>query len=187
MKKQLEDMTLEELWQLFPIVLSEHKACWKDWYEEEEKRIRSFLGSEGVQIHHIGSTAIEGIWAKPIVDLLMEIPENLSMETVKGVLTENGYRCMWEGKNRKSFNRGYTENGFAEKVFHLHLRYPGDHDELYFRDYLKSHPDVAGEYERRKLSLWKKYEYNRDGYTEAKTEFILYYTKKAKEKERQKT
>ena len=81
-----------------------------------------------------------------------------------------------------SFNKGYTEQGFAERVFHLHLRYVGDCDELYFRDYLKENPDIAKAYEGLKLGLWKEYEHDRDGYTNAKTEFIQTYTNQAKEK-----
>ena len=87
---------------------------------------------------------------------------------------------MSQSFNRISFNKGYTDNGFAEKVFHLHLRYTGDNDELYFRDYLIEHQDVARQYEELKLKLWKKYQYNRDEYTNAKTEFIKEYTQKAK-------
>lgn len=79
-----------------------------------------------------------------------------------------------------SFNKGYTEDGFAERVFHLHLRYAGDHDELFFRDYLIEHPEAAREYEKLKLSLWKEYEHNRDAYTDAKTELVKKYTEQAK-------
>lgn len=180
MKKQLSEMTLEELWELFPIILTEHQECWGEWYLEEAERIKAFLVMQGIKMHHIGSTAIEGIWAKPIVDILMEIPEQVSMEEVKGILVRNGYICMCEELGRKSFNRGYTVDGFAERVFHLHLRYVGDHDELYFRDYMREHGDLAGEYEKLKLSLWKQYEHNRDGYTEAKGEFVRKYTDVAK-------
>ena len=81
----------------------------------------------------------------------------------------------------RSFNKGYTENGFAEKVFHLHLRYIGDNDEIYFRDYLITHPDIAKEYETLKLKLWKRFEHNRDGYTESKSEFITKYKMLAKQ------
>ena len=87
---------------------------------------------------------------------------------------------MSQTENRLSFNKGYTENGFGERVFHLHLRYAGDNNELYFRDYLIEHPDVAKEYEELKLKLWKKYEHNRDGYTNAKTEMVKQYTEKAR-------
>lgn len=87
---------------------------------------------------------------------------------------------MSETSDRISFNKGYTEKGFAERVFHLHLRYIGDNDELYFRDYLIEHTNIAIEYERMKLELWEKYEFNRDGYTNSKTDFIQKYTEKAK-------
>lgn len=180
MGKSLSDMTLEELWELFPIILSEHKDDWTAWYTEEAKRITTFLPMAGMRISHVGSTAISSLWAKPIVDILLEIPQTVSMETVKHRLTDNGYLCMTEATDRKSFNRGYTREGFAEKVFHLHLRYIGDHDELYFRDYLNEHPDVAKEYEKLKLALWKQYEHNRDAYTEAKSAFVQEQTRKAK-------
>ena len=131
-------------------------------------------------MHHIGSTSIEGIWAKPIIDILLEIPRGEDMGSIKRELLDHGYLLMSESEGRMSFNKGYTLQGFAERVFHLHLRYYGDNDELYFRDYLKAHPDVAKDYEKLKLTLWKKYEYNRDAYTEAKTDFIRLYTQKAK-------
>ena len=87
---------------------------------------------------------------------------------------------MSQSENGLSFNKGYTETGFAERVFHLHLRYVGNNNELYFRDYLIEYPEVAKEYEELKLRLWKEYEYNRDGYTSAKTEFVKKYTEQAK-------
>ncbi len=83
---------------------------------------------------------------------------------------------MSEDENRISLNKGYTENGFAERVFHIHLRYEGDNAEIHFRDYLNSHPETAREYENLKLGLWKKYEHNRDRYTEEKTDFVKKYS-----------
>lgn len=180
MSKSLSEMTLEELWELFPIILSEHKSCWASWYEEERQNIISLLPAANFRIHHIGSTAIDSIMAKPIVDILLEIPKTVTMEEIKEKLTHDGYICMAEEKNRKSFNKGYSEKGFAEKVFHLHLRYHGDNDEIYFRDYMNAHPELAKEYEKLKLSLWKKYEHDRDAYTQAKTAFVLKYTECAK-------
>lgn len=177
---QLSQLTLEELWHLFPIFLSEHKTYWNEWYREEMNRIITFLPVQELRLSHIGSTAVPGIWAKPIIDILAEIPETESMEQVKDVLIKNGYICMSESERRKSFNRGYTSEGFAERVFHLHLRYYNDNDEVFFRDYLNDNPDAAEEYEALKLELWKKYEHNRDAYTEAKGEFVRKYTEKAK-------
>ena len=177
--KKLSEMTLEELWQLFPIRLTEYQPCWQEWYAEESDFLKKIL-PDGVKIHHIGSTALGTIWAKPIVDILVEIPQYSDFTAYKTLLVNGGYICMSEEKNRLSFNKGYTEKGFAERVFHLHLRYAGDNDEVYFRDYLMENPDIAQEYEALKLTLWKEFEFNRDGYTNAKTEFVRTYTQKAR-------
>ena len=178
MGKALSDMTLEELWQLFPIFLTPHQDVWKNWYQEEADILQTMLPLTA-QLHHIGSTAIPGIWAKPIIDILVEVEEG-ELERVRETLVRNGYRCMSQSPRRVSLNKGYTEDGFAQKVFHIHVRCQGDHDELYFRDYLADHPEVAKEYETLKLGLWKRFEHNRDGYTQAKTEFVQRYTQKAK-------
>ena len=178
MSKKLSEMTLEELWQLFPITLTEHDERWASYYAEESAELLRIL-PEGAIISHIGSTAIQCIWAKPIVDILVEVSGNLA--EVAAVLQNNGWIKMSESEVRMSFNKGYTENGFAEKVFHLHLRRIGDNDEIYFRDYLNANPEVAKEYEKLKLGLWKKFEHDRDGYTEAKSEFVAKYTALAKQ------
>lgn len=182
MTKKLSEMTLEELWQLFPIFLTEHQNSWKEWYKNEEKFLKSILPkNQTKRISHIGSSAIDTIWAKPIIDILVEVSIGCNMENIKTLLVNNGYICMCQNETRMSFNKGYTEKGFAEKVYHLHLRYEGDNNELYFRDYLIEHPQIAREYEKLKLDLWKRYERDRDGYTSAKTEFVSLYTKNAKE------
>ena len=181
MSKKLEEMSLEELWQLFPIFLVEHSKDWEVWYEEEKRIITSLIPKEYIiRVAHIGSTAISNIWAKNIVDILIELNLETQLEEVKNILTNNGWLCMSEDLNRISLNKGYTKHGFADKVFPLHLRIKGDNDELYFRDYLRENEDIAKEYESLKLSLWRKFEHNRDGYTEAKTDFIRKYTNLAK-------
>lgn len=182
MSKKLEEMSLEELWQLFPIFLVEHSKDWELWYEEEKRIITSLIPKEYIiRVAHIGSTAISNIWAKNIVDILIELNLETQLEQVKNILTNNGWLCMSENLNRISMNKGYTDQGFADRVFHLHLRIKGDNDELYFRDYLRENEDIAKEYEILKLSLWRKFEHNRDGYTDAKTDFIKKYSKIAKE------
>ena len=79
---------------------------------------------------------------------------------------------MSRSDNRISFNKGYTITGYADKVFHIHIHQTGDNDEIIFRNYLCSHPDIAKRYEGLKISLLPKYKHNRDGYTQAKTKFI---------------
>ena len=179
MGKKLSEMTLEELWQLFPIFLKEHKPCWADWYNEEVKLLQSIL-PPATEYYHVGSTAVKGIKAKPIVDILIVVFSPDQLQQTAKLLQENGYIVMATSEKRISLNKGYTEEGFAEKVFHLHIRLKGDTDEILFRDYLNAHPAVAKEYEALKLQLWEKYEHDRDAYTNAKTEFVTKYTELAK-------
>lgn len=181
MKKELSQMTLEELWQLFPIFLTEHKPYWRSWFEEEHDQLLTVLPmADVVRISHIGSTAIHTIWAKPIIDILVEIRCNCELNKMSHIIQNSGYVLMCSDKMRASFNKGYTPYGFAEKVFHLHLRHSNDNDELYFRDYLNDNPDIAKEYEQLKLALWIQYEHNRDAYTKSKTDFIKTHTGAAK-------
>ena len=181
MGKELSEMTLEELWVLFPIFLVQHDDRWNEYYDEIESIITDLLAGYPVKrISHIGSTAIQDIWAKNIVDVMVEISEKADMEEIALILEQNGFIKMADGNRRISLNEGYTKEGFADKVCHIHLRYTGDNDELYFRDYLKEHPQIAKEYEALKLELWKRYEHNRDAYTDAKTDFIRKWTKEAR-------
>ena len=170
--KSLKDMTLEELWELFPIALTPHNHHWIDWAEEEMATLSNLLSGFYKKISHIGSTAIPGIMAKPIVDILVEIPAETDKEAVKKKMEADGYICMSASGERMSFNKGYTPEGYAERVFHIHFHPTGDNDEIHFRDYLIDHPDVAKEYERLKLSLLPRFKHNRDAYTEAKTDFV---------------
>lgn len=180
MSKKLCEMTLEELWQLFPIMLTEHDPCWADWYAEEVVTLKSILPPD-TDYHHIGSTAVSGIMAKPIIDILIVVNSPERMKRAASLLQSNGCIVMSTAENRISLNKGYTENGFADKVFHLHIRLENDVDEIYFRDYLIAHPDVAKDYEQLKLRLWKQYEHDRDGYTQAKSELVKKYTALAKQ------
>ncbi|MBS6341261.1 MAG: GrpB family protein [Eubacterium limosum] len=168
---------------MFPIILKEHNPDYKVLYEEEKRRIISKVKPENlIRISHIGSTAVKGLTAKPIVDILLEIDGDCGVSAIIKVLKTLGWRLMSQEDDpvKLSFNKGYTPEGFADRVYHLHVRYFGNWPELYFRDFLIAHPDVAGEYERLKLKLWKQYEHDRDGYTEAKTDFVRRYSDMAK-------
>lgn len=183
--KKLEDMTLEELWELFPIVLKEHSPKYAEWYEEEKQNLTELLADFGLQrINLIGSTSVEGLIAKPIVDILLELPEYYELDRVAELLQNAGWILMIRDDEKQTLdlNKGYTPAGFAEKVYHLHVRALGDWDELYFRDYLRKYPKAARQYEELKRSLKEKYEHNRDAYTEAKTAFVQMYSQAARQK-----
>lgn len=165
-------MSLEELWQLFPISLVPHNPEWSDRASEEMAALSYLLAHFHPVINHIGSTAIRDIAAKPIVDILVEISEDYNREDVERVMVTHGYILMSACGERMSFNKGYTPEGYAKRVFHIHIRKPGDNDEIFFRDYLNAHPETAREYEELKQSLLPRFRNDRDGYTAAKTSFV---------------
>lgn len=180
LRKNLKNMTLEELWELFPIDLTSHNPRWQEWAQDEIVALGALLEDYEPIISHIGSTAIPDIQAKPIIDILVEVSLGVDWTPIRTLVENNGYICMAHSESRISFNKGYTAEGYADKVFHIHFRIIGDNDELYFRDYLLTHPKAAKEYENLKLSLLPQYRNDRDGYTEAKTEFIRRITDLAK-------
>lgn len=178
---KLEDLSLEELWELFPITFSDNTGAFKAVYSDEEKILKALTGNYIKRISHIGSTAIANIKAKPIVDILIEIDFD-HKDIVKEILLNNDYVLMSEASDKISFNKGYTINGYADKVFHIHIKKYGDCDELYFRDYLNDNLPKVKEYEKLKSELYEKHKPNRDLYTDGKKKFVTETVNTAKEK-----
>lgn len=171
MNKALADKTLEELWELFPIKFIDHNKTFKTIYSNEESILKSLLNKYINRISHIGSTSIKNIKTKPIIDILIEIDFN-NKDIVKDILLKKDYILMSETIEKISFNKGYTINGYADNVFHIHVKKYGNCDELYFRDYLNDNEPKAKEYEKLKFELYNKYKPNRDLYTDGKKEFV---------------
>ena len=184
MNKPFNDMTNEELWELFPIVLSVHNPIWVKNYLTEKPVLEKAVGIQNiVRMNHIGSTAIPSLIAKPTIDILLEIKDDTDNKRLISNMQSVGYIYSEQPSNpapHMMFMKGYTPQGFKGQAFHVHVRYSGDWDELYFRDYLLAHPEIADEYGKLKLELKKEYEHDRDGYTHAKTDFIKRITKLAR-------
>lgn len=179
--KELKEMSNEELWQLFPIILQEYDPKWPIMYEKQKQLILANLDKKRViRIDHIGSTSVKGLLAKPTVDILLQITELDQQEETAFIkqIEGLGYIFNYQPTNPKPhmmFMKGYTFKGFADEVFHLHVRYLGDYDELYFCRYLRENNDVAEQYGLLKKDLESRFKHDRDGYTNAKTDFIRHY------------
>lgn len=146
-----------------------------------EKVLKKALCAFAVtRISHVDSTTIPGILAKNIVDIMAELAPGKDMERAAEAIESLGFVRKYTEPGRIFLRLGCTEGGFAKEVFHLHLRYRGGCDELYFRDYLRENPALASEYEALKQQLWRQYEHDRDAYTEGKTTFIRKWAKAAK-------
>jgi GrpB-like predicted nucleotidyltransferase (UPF0157 family) len=186
--KKLEDLTPEELGKLFPIQIVPYDKNWVNIFNSESKLIKDTLGDNiALKIEHFGSTAVDGISAKPTIDILVEIPfltDNLK-EMIIQKMTKIDYHFIWRTDEKlpyMHFVKGYTINGFEGNIFHIHM---GDKthplwDRIYFRDYLRQNIKVAKEYESLKISLAEQFKYDREAYTNAKTEFVKRITEIAK-------
>jgi len=192
MMKQILETDEERRARIYPVVLNEYNPVWLDWYLEEKANLERLIGTENIiRIIHIGSTAIPGLTAKPTVDIMLEVNETTDLDKMIAALPSPEYICLNEAAltvptppPHLRFIKGYLPNGFAEKVYHIHVVYTGDddsRDKILFRDYLVSHPEAAVEYATLKRKLFKDYEHDRDGYTEAKGALIKEILGKARD------
>lgn len=174
--KSLNDFTIAELGQLFPIIISDYSDKWPGLYALESKIITdSFSKAEIVRIDHIGSTAIPELKAKPTIDILLQVTKQIDIQKLKDTFKSIGYEINNHPENpapHLTFVKGYTNQGFKGQAYHVHIRYRGDWDEIRFKDYLIKHNDIAKEYESLKLELAEKYKHDRELYTDSKTEWI---------------
>ena len=184
MRYDFSGVTPEMRTKLFPVILVEHNPRWFDNYLIEKAFIERILGKENiVRISHYGSTAVPGLIAKPTIDILLEIAASVDLAKFIDDMSDNECVCVEQPNDPPPhivFYRGYTPEGFKGQAVHIHVRYSGDWDELYFRDYLLTHPETAAEYGALKQKLKNDYEYDRDGYTAAKGEFIRGITAEAR-------
>lgn len=137
------------------------------------------------RIEHFGSTAVPGLAAKPVVDMLVEIMSFKEVkEKIVPVLESLGYDYFW----RPEFDRPpmyawfIKRNKKGHRTYHIHMVKKNSKlwERLYFRDYLRKYPQVAKKYGELKTALVTKYANDRIKYTKMKTEFVMKVTEKAK-------
>lgn len=195
MKKKISELSIDEFKKTFPIILKEYNASYKEWYESEKQNILNAVKAQDIaRINHIGSSAVEGLIAKPTIDILLEIDGCCNVTKLIDDLKAIGYGT--EIFLRKDdpmtllLGKGYSSDGYAERVYHLHVRYLGDWDELYFRDFLIENPDVSTEYGKLKLNIINDIEKGiiervpngmPNGYSQAKLAFVKKYSNAAKQ------
>lgn len=186
-KIRFDDLPAEEIGKLFPVRIIPYDPNWKVLFEKEKDVIEKTLGKDLIfDIEHFGSTSVEGLASKPTIDILVEV-ENLN-DTLKQIITLKlatiGYEKMHnaEKENKMTFGKGYDGNYSSTESYHIHIREKSNQpqDEIYFRDNLRQNPDIRDEYAKLKYSLAEKYEFNRESYTQAKTEFVTRITQQQK-------
>lgn len=163
------------------VVLSPHSPHWKLAFEAERQFLQELLGEHARDIHHIGSTAIPGLSAKPIIDILVVLHRFSDIEMLRELLEKAGYEYWKHGSNeiRILFVKGPPE----KRTHHIHFtEYESDEwkKAFAFWEYLRSHPEALREYEELKQGLAEQHPLNRDQYSKGKASFIKSIIQKAK-------
>jgi GrpB-like predicted nucleotidyltransferase (UPF0157 family) len=159
----------------FPIELVEHDEGWAAIAAREAERLRGAIGAALVDVHHIGSTAIPGIRAKPIVDLLPVVQTLAEVDAKQAEVEALGYD--WYGEfgipGRRYCVLVDAETG--RRVAQLHVFAAGSErivQHVGFRDYLRAHPDDARAYEAQKLAAMALHPNEVNAYNDAKSAWI---------------
>lgn len=158
-----------------------HDARWHEAFDAEARSIATALGENVVAIHHIGSTAIPNIYAKPVIDMLVEVRLISHVENQSPAMESLGYEVMGEfGIPGRRYFRKDNEHGVRTHQIHaFESRSPELDRHLSFRDYMIAHPEDAQSYSDLKRKLADEYSQNMDGYIDGKDEFIKEIDRKA--------
>lgn len=153
------------------VSLFEPTARWARLFEEEADRLHSALCTFGAIVEHCGSTSIPGIPAKPILDMLVGIPEPLDVKAIRDALAPLEYEhATWAGvPGHEVFGKGRPRTHLVHVV---PLQGPAWDRMLRFRDALRKDVALADEYAQLKRRLAVRYPNDRSAYTDAKSDFI---------------
>jgi GrpB-like predicted nucleotidyltransferase (UPF0157 family) len=172
------------------VSIAPHDPAWPDSFQREKVHLLSCLPRELIRrIEHFGSTAVPGLAAKPIVDMLVEVTDlEATRVRIVPVLESQGYDYLWRpthGDDGPPFYAWFIKRDAqtGTRTHHVHMVEGGfvEHwERLLFRDYLIEHGEVAREYEVLKIHLASVSARDRVAYTQGKTEFILRVTAAAK-------
>ncbi|HEX2964871.1 MAG TPA: GrpB family protein [Syntrophorhabdaceae bacterium] len=166
-----------------------YDPAWPRLFEEERRHLLGCLPLDVVRrIEHFGSTAVPGLPAKPIIDILVEVTDlDETRQRIAPILENQGYEYFWRpswGDDVPPWYAWFIKRGMeGQRTHHIHMvEADFEHwDRLFFRDYLLEFPKVAEDYATLKMALSQKYHNDRVAYTIAKTDFIVRVTETAKE------
>ncbi len=158
-----------------PVVIVPYDPQWPRIYEDEKANIFKTLDDKALAIEHIGSTSVPGLGAKDIVDVMVGVRNLRTAEECRILLESIDFTeaTPQPGHEEWFYCLGKTQ-GITSR-FHLHLmKYPSAffNKHILFRNYLRAHPEVALNYYKLKKRLAAEFGRDREGYTNAKTEFI---------------
>lgn len=156
------------------ITVTEHSPAWAEAFKTEAEIIKSILKDNCVAVHHIGSTAVAGLKAKPVIDIMPVVKDLEQADLRAAEFEKNGYEYLGEFGIK---GRRYLRKGGDERTHQIHIFEKSNVKEierhLAVRDYLRAHKDVAEEYGKLKEKLALSYPYDIEGYCDGKQDFML--------------
>lgn len=161
---------------LKPLVrLVPHDPQWAEKVRAEARALAAALGPNLLTVHHIGSTAIPGIVAKPVLDLMPVVASLAALDLQREAMERLGYR--WRGEGGLAGRRYCTRSDPAtgRRLIQAHAYEGGSFEitrHLAFRDYLRGHPDVAAAYEREKMRCRDLCPQDKSAYSDCKSDWI---------------
>ncbi|MGG3927393.1 GrpB family protein [Metabacillus fastidiosus] len=163
------------------ITIEEYNSNWAKQFENEKVKLKEILADKVISIEHIGSTSVEGLGAKPILDIVIGVNNLEVVSEFMEPLKQIGYEFVYhkEFPERRFFRKGKWRAG----THHLHFyQFEGEHwnNQILFRNYLRNNPYVLKEYYQLKIDLAAKFRFDRVSYTENKSLFIQNVLQRAK-------
>ncbi len=148
-------------------------------FQEEEDRIRNVFDSEVIEIHHIGSTSVKGLMAKPIIDIMPVVKDINNVDFFDEQMIILGYKPI--GENGIT-GRRFFEKGGDDRTHHVHIFEQGSEDivrHLAFRDYLREYPAFSERYGNLKIELAKQFPFDMKAYINGKNDLVKQIEKNA--------
>lgn len=157
-----------------------YDSNWVNKFKEEKEKIEKILGDDLLSCYHIGSTSVNGLDAKPIIDIMPVVKDISKVDLKTDKFKEIGYECL--GENGIEGRRFFRKGG-GNRTHHIHIFEESRKEEinrhLAVRDYLRTHPYICGEYAELKKRLAKEYPNDIDGYCDGKDFFVKQMEKDA--------
>ena len=151
----------------------DYNPIWSGLYEQDAERIKKVLGGLLLEIHHIGSTSVNGLKAKPIIDIMPVVKDIVAVDLYNGGFGSLGYEGLGEFgiPGRRYFRKGGEHRTHQIHIFEQSNRMDIERH-LAVRDYLRTHPVAANEYGALKSELAMKYPDDIEGYCDGKDAFV---------------
>lgn len=164
------------------IIVTEYDPLWAELFEAEAARVKAILGKNCIAVHHIGSTSVTGLAAKPILDMMPVVDSLEDVDRVAPEFEKIGYEYMGEFgiPGRRYLRKGGDQRTHQLHIFSVKSEYDIERH-LAVRDYLRAHPTACAQYAALKKELAAQYPYDIEGYCDGKEAFVKRLEKDALE------